>query len=89
MDLTGSREIMMRAFGAGRRVCPGIDAALLHLRYFVANLVRELRSSGQRCPTRRWTELLEMSIVMRRLLRAKVVPCIRKHQWNISKISTS
>ncbi|XVF56648.1 hypothetical protein PTKIN_Ptkin06aG0136900 [Pterospermum kingtungense] len=39
LDITGSKEIKMMPFGAGRRICPGIDLALLHLQYFVANLV--------------------------------------------------
>nr|GMC63755.1 cytochrome P450 89A2-like [Ipomoea batatas] len=38
-DITGSREIKMMPFGAGRRICPGLALALLHLEYFVANLV--------------------------------------------------
>lgn len=29
----------MMPFGAGRRVCPAAGLAMLHLRYFVANLV--------------------------------------------------
>uniref|UniRef100_A0A0D3GWE4 Cytochrome P450 n=1 Tax=Oryza barthii TaxID=65489 RepID=A0A0D3GWE4_9ORYZ len=41
VDLTGSKEIKMMPFGAGRRVCPGMALALLHLEYFVANLVWE------------------------------------------------
>ncbi|KAE8077536.1 hypothetical protein FH972_016093 [Carpinus fangiana] len=38
-DITGSREIKMMPFGAGRRICPGFGLAMLHLEYFVANLV--------------------------------------------------
>jgi len=38
-DITGSKEIKMMPFGAGRRICPGLNLALLHLEYFVANLV--------------------------------------------------
>ncbi|CAD6266087.1 unnamed protein product [Miscanthus lutarioriparius] len=34
-------EIRMMPFGAGRRMCPGMGVAVLHLGYFVANLVRE------------------------------------------------
>ncbi|KAJ9678336.1 hypothetical protein PVL29_020490 [Vitis rotundifolia] len=38
-DISGSREIKMMTFGAGRRMCPGFGLAMLHLEYFVANLV--------------------------------------------------
>ncbi|KAI4324087.1 hypothetical protein L6164_023651 [Bauhinia variegata] len=38
-DITGSKEIKMMPFGAGRRICPGYDLAMLHLEYFIANLV--------------------------------------------------
>ncbi|XP_059667447.1 cytochrome P450 89A2-like [Cornus florida] len=34
-DITGSREIKMMPFGAGRRICPALGLALLHLEYFV------------------------------------------------------
>ncbi|CAN4089391.1 unnamed protein product [Withania somnifera] len=38
-DIKGSREVKMMPFGAGRRICPGYALAMLHLEYFVANLV--------------------------------------------------
>ncbi|KAJ6910203.1 hypothetical protein NC652_021018 [Populus alba x Populus x berolinensis] len=38
-DITGSREIKMMPFGAGRRICPGYQLAMLHLEYYVANLI--------------------------------------------------
>ncbi|XP_054815340.1 cytochrome P450 89A2-like [Prosopis cineraria] len=38
-DLTGSKEIKMMPFGVGRRMCPAYQLSLLHLEYFVANLV--------------------------------------------------
>ena len=39
IDITGSREIKILTFGAGRRICLGYGLAMLHLEYFVANLV--------------------------------------------------
>ena len=49
-DITGSREINMMTFGAGRRICPGYGLAILHLEYVVANLVRVLNG-------RQWREM--------------------------------
>lgn len=34
-------EIRMMPFGAGRRMCPGMGVAMLHMVYVIANLVRE------------------------------------------------
>ncbi|TVU42750.1 hypothetical protein EJB05_09171, partial [Eragrostis curvula] len=77
VDLTGSKEIMMMPFGAGRRICPGIEAALLHLEFFLANLVREFEWTEVPGDPVDFAERQEMSVVMRRPLRAKVVPsCI-------------
>lgn len=42
-DIKGVKGIKMMPFGAGRRVCPAITTGLLHLQYFVANLVRDFK----------------------------------------------
>ncbi|XP_043703026.1 cytochrome P450 89A2-like [Telopea speciosissima] len=41
IDITGQKEIKMMPFGAGRRICPGLGLAMLHMEYFLANLVRD------------------------------------------------
>jgi len=41
VDLMGTKEIKMMPFGAGRRVCPGLGMAMLHLNLIVARLVQE------------------------------------------------
>ncbi|TKW29084.1 hypothetical protein SEVIR_3G372600v4 [Setaria viridis] len=48
VDLTGVKEIKMMPFGAARRICPGIEVSLLHLEYFVANLVGVRVEGGAR-----------------------------------------
>ncbi|KAG2581496.1 hypothetical protein PVAP13_6KG038035 [Panicum virgatum] len=68
-------EIRMMPFGAGRRICPGMGVAELHLGYFVANLVREFE----------WAEAegdhavdLRPDLVMKRPLRARLTPRRRR-----------
>ncbi|CAN6466345.1 unnamed protein product [Victoria cruziana] len=73
VDITGSREIKMMPFGVGRRICPGMGLAMLHLQYFVANLVREFRWSlpdGDEQVD--LTEKVEFTVVMKNPLRARI-----------------
>ncbi|KAH6771028.1 cytochrome P450 [Perilla frutescens var. hirtella] len=73
-DVTGSREIKMMPFGAGRRVCPGYDVALLHLEYFVANLIRRFQWKPIQGDEVDLTEKAEFTIVMKNPLRATISP---------------
>lgn len=69
-DIRGVREIKMMPFGAGRRICPAISMALLHLEYFVANLVREFEWSGEVD----LSENQEFTTVMKNPLRVRITP---------------
>ncbi|MCO5553078.1 hypothetical protein L7F22_006599 [Adiantum nelumboides] len=40
VDITGTKEVRMIPFGAGRRICPGLGLASMHLELFVARLVQ-------------------------------------------------
>lgn len=69
-DITGNREIKMMPFGAGRRICPGFGLAILHLEYFVANLVWnfEWAAVGEVD----LSEKQEFTIVMKNPLHARI-----------------
>ncbi|KAJ0964277.1 hypothetical protein J5N97_029399 [Dioscorea zingiberensis] len=74
VDITGSREIKMMPFGAGRRICPGFGLAMLHLEYFVANLVREFEwkaVEGDEVDVD--SEKSEFTVVMKNPLRARIL----------------
>ncbi|OVA05853.1 Cytochrome P450 [Macleaya cordata] len=75
-DITGSREIKMMPFGAGRRICPGLGLATLHLEYFVANLVREFEWTARIGDDVDLSEKQELSITMKNPLWAHISPKI-------------
>ncbi|XP_052190150.1 cytochrome P450 89A2-like [Diospyros lotus] len=74
VDITGSREIKMMPFGAGRRICPGFGLALLHLELFVANLVWYLEWKAVDGDEVDLSEKQEFTVVMKNPLRAHVSP---------------
>lgn len=71
-DLKGTIEIKMMPFGAGRRVCPAISMATLHLEYFVANLVRDFKWTLEDGCEVDMSEKQAFTIVMKNPLR----PCV-------------
>ncbi|CAL0331628.1 unnamed protein product [Lupinus luteus] len=73
-DIKGFNEIKMMPFGAGRRVCPAISMALLHLEYFIANLVRDFKWTLQDGCEVDLTEKQAFTIVMRNPLKPCVTP---------------
>ncbi|KAM3319612.1 cytochrome 89A2 [Capsicum chacoense] len=74
-DITGSREIKMMPFGAGRRICPGLVLAMLHLEYFVANLVWHFQWKPVQGDDVDLSEKQEFTVVMKNPLRALI--CLR------------
>ncbi|XP_042513861.1 cytochrome P450 89A2-like [Macadamia integrifolia] len=76
-DITGSRDIKMMPFGAGRRICPGLGLALHHLEYFVANLVRDFKWRTVEGDDVDLSEKQEFTVVMKNPLRAYIAPRVK------------
>ncbi|CAA7022483.1 unnamed protein product [Microthlaspi erraticum] len=74
VDITGSRGIKMIPFGAGRRICPGIGLAMLHLEYYVANMVKEFEWKEVEGDEVDLSEKMEFTVVMKHPLKALAVP---------------
>lgn len=75
-DITGRKEIKMIPFGAGRRICPGYNLALLHLEYFVANLVWNFDWEVPEGGSVDLSEKQEFTIVMKNPLQVHLSPRI-------------
>jgi len=73
-DITGSKEIKMMPFGAGRRICPAYALAMLHLEYFVANLVWQFQWDPVEGDDVDLSEKVEFTSVMKNPLRARIFP---------------
>ncbi|CAA0411267.1 unnamed protein product [Arabidopsis thaliana] len=73
VDVTGSRGIKMMPFGSGRRICPGIGLAMLHLEYFVVNLVKEFEWKEVEGYEVDLSEKWEFTVVMKYPLKARAV----------------
>ncbi|RWR87824.1 cytochrome P450 89A2-like protein [Cinnamomum micranthum f. kanehirae] len=57
------------AFRAGRRMCPGLNLAMLHLEYFVANMMREFEWKTVEGEEVDLTEKQEVTVVMKKPLK--------------------
>ncbi|CAL5064895.1 unnamed protein product [Urochloa decumbens] len=74
VDVTGTKEIRMMPFGVGRRICPGLGVAMLHLEYFVANMVRDFEWMEVPGHEVDFTEKNEFTVVMKKPLLPRLVP---------------
>ncbi|KAM3319613.1 hypothetical protein P3S67_006813 [Capsicum chacoense] len=64
----------MMPFGSGRRICPAYALAMLHLEYFVANLVWHFQWNPVQGDNVDLSEKHEFTVVMKNPLRARICP---------------
>ncbi|CAN1140135.1 Cytochrome P450 77A1 (Fragment) [Linum perenne] len=71
----GVREVKMMPFGVGRRICPGLGLATVHLELMIGRMVQEFEWSV--FPARSevdFEEKFEFTVVMKNTLRAVIKP---------------
>ncbi|XP_065852901.1 cytochrome P450 89A2-like [Euphorbia lathyris] len=76
-DITGSREVKMMPFGIGRRICPGYGLAMLHLEYFVANLIWNYEWKAVDGDDVDLSEKMVFTVVMKNPLKAHISPRLK------------
>ncbi|KAM0934549.1 putative cytochrome P450 [Dioscorea sansibarensis] len=69
----GKRDIKMMPFGAGRRICPGLDMVVPLLQYMVANLVNEIELKAVEGMEMDLACNSELFSAMKNPLRARIV----------------
>ncbi|TMW92767.1 hypothetical protein EJD97_012587 [Solanum chilense] len=76
-DITGVKAVKMMPFGVGRRICPGLGMATVHLNLMLARMVQEFEWFAYPGNSEvDFSEKLEFTVVMKNPLRAKVKPRI-------------
>ncbi|KAK4359691.1 hypothetical protein RND71_021920 [Anisodus tanguticus] len=74
-DITGVKGVKMMPFGLGRRICPGLGMATLHVNLMLARMVQEFEWSAYPENSKvDFSEKLDFTVVMKNPLRAKVNP---------------
>lgn len=74
-DITGVTGVKMIPFGVGRRICPGLSMATVHVSLMIARMVQEFE--WQSWPEKSkvdFGEKLEFTVVMKNSLRATIIP---------------
>ncbi|KAI3427725.1 uncharacterized protein J3R85_009297 [Psidium guajava] len=74
-DITGVTGVKMLPFGVGRRICPGLAMATVHVHLMLARMVQEFEWSAYP-PNAKidFTGKLEFTVVMKDTLRAMIKP---------------
>lgn len=76
-DITGVKGVKMMPFGVGRRICPGLGMATVHVNLMLARMVQEFEWFAYPGNSKvDFSEKLEFTVVMKNPLRAKVKPRI-------------
>ncbi|GLT95284.1 hypothetical protein SLE2022_129760 [Rubroshorea leprosula] len=87
LDITGSKEIKMMPFGARRRFCPGYSPAMLHLEYFVVNLVWCFEWKAVQEDDVDLSEKEEFTVEMKFPLQARIYPRTKQSYYSCYKVS--
>ncbi|KAA8534519.1 hypothetical protein F0562_032036 [Nyssa sinensis] len=74
-DITGVTAVKMMPFGVGRRICPGLNMATVHVNLMIARMVQEFEWTAhpENCKVD-FSEKFEFTVVMKDPLRAKIKP---------------
>ncbi|VVA97130.1 unnamed protein product [Arabis nemorensis] len=74
-DITGVTGVKMMPFGVGRRICPGLSMATVHVHLMLAKIVQEFEWSAYPAGSEiDFAGKLEFTVVMKKPLRAMVKP---------------
>ncbi|XVF82751.1 hypothetical protein PTKIN_Ptkin16aG0074700 [Pterospermum kingtungense] len=74
-DITGVTEVKMMPFGVGRRICPGLGMATLHVHLMLARMVQEFQWSAYPPNTKiDFSGKFEFTVVMKNSLKAMIKP---------------
>lgn len=74
-DITGVTGVKMTPFGVGRRICPGLGMATVHVHLMLARMVQEFEWSAYPPNSKLdFSGKLEFTVVMKNPLRAMIKP---------------
>lgn len=74
VDITGTKEVKMMPFGAGRRICPAWSLGTLHINMLLAKMVLAFRWLPVPNYPPDPTETFAFTVVMKNPLKALIVP---------------
>ncbi|MBA0571159.1 hypothetical protein Golob_004748 [Gossypium lobatum] len=74
-DITGVKGVKMMPFGVGRRICPGLGMATVHVHLMLARMVQEFEWSAYPANSKvDFSGKLEFTVVMKNALKATIKP---------------